>query len=209
MNNNSTSLQNHQLPSHQLAAQGFRVWGVWARGHRRDKKNLPQESHNMISECKIFAKGFLLRPDSSISNIYSKCLKFLEGTGFLTNNSNLQEHTSLKHTYFYFFSNCKRYWPSGKCRLPKHTAAFINSLFHWEVHLGLLEKANNNQACCYSILSKFFSQIPTKITFLHAPLNSILWSKICEREEVHQPKVVNRNRVTSSTHSPCLGDDIN
>lgn len=118
---------------------------------------------------------------------------FLEGTGFLTNNLNLQEHTSLKHTYFY--SNYGRYWSSGKCRLPKHTAAFINSLFHWEVHLGLLEKANNNKACCYIILPKSFSQIPTKITFLHAPLTVYLEAKFVGGKSAQKSQLQSCNKV--------------
>lgn len=54
----------------------------------------------------------------------------------------------------------------------------IGSFFHWVVHLALLEKPNNNQACCYSILPKCFSQIPTKITFLYALLTTRLEEKI-------------------------------
>lgn len=93
----------------------------------------------------------------------------LECTVFLTTNLDLKEHTSLKDISFNFCSNCKRHWPSGNHRFLEHTVAFMNPLFHCEVHMGLLEKANNNQACCYSILPKS-SQFSTKITFLYDPL---------------------------------------
>lgn len=127
MKDNSTLLQNHQLSTQQLAAKVLSIWGRCAHRNWSEKKKLSQESYNIISECKVFAKVFLLRLGSSISHIYSKCLKFphsglLIDTGFLTNNLNYQKHVSLKEPTFV---HMVRYWPSNNFRLLKHTAALL------------------------------------------------------------------------------------
>lgn len=154
---------------------------------------------SLITWFQNLCKG--LRPSSLTCNIYSKCLIFLPSRWHrLSNNLNYQEHVSLKESTF---AQMVTYWPPEKPRLLKHTAAFINSPFHWKIHLSLLEKANNNQACWYSIPPSNPYQKPIFTCFAYTTLRN----KISLREEVNQPRTVNLNCVTSST--PCLCDDIN